>query len=101
MAFRSDEEACVAIRAFLATVGHGRLSNLWTAEGPTEQAVEYVEKGSPLSHGEAVLLRVAFDFWNGAGKATLDDLLNVLDDKNLRAVLDLVALYRPGVGGRA
>jgi hypothetical protein len=92
----TDKQKCAAIRAFLARVAHGRLAALWTDEGPTPTAVTYIDEGSPLSHGEAILLQVAFDVWNGHGKATLDDLLGVLDDDNLAAVLELVSLERPG-----
>jgi hypothetical protein len=85
-----------AIRAFLATVAHGRLADLWTDDGPSEEAVDYIDNGNPLSHGESILLKVAFDVWNGHGKATVDDLLSVLDDANLRATLDLISLVRFG-----
>jgi hypothetical protein len=97
MSFASEREQCAAIRAFLGRVVHGRLADLWTDEGPTRTAVDYIDKGNPLSHGEAICLQIAFDVWNGRGKATVDDLLTVLDDANLSAVLDLIALARPGL----
>lgn len=93
----TDKEISAAVRYFLGEVAHGRLASLWTEDGPTAVAVEYIQKGSPLSHGEHLLLQVAFDVWNGGGKATVGDLLSVLDDSNLRAVLDLVKLVRPKV----
>ena len=97
MAFATDNDLSAAIQAFLRQVVHGRLADLWTSDGPTRIAADYIEKGSPLSHGEHLLLQVAFDLWNGQGRATLADLLGVLDDANLRAVLDLITLARPGI----
>jgi len=49
------------------------------------------------SHGEQVLLRCAFDFWNGEGKVTLyRDLLGVLDSNRLNAVLTLAMAANAG-----
>lgn len=93
--WEGEAQQCSTIRALLARV---QLEHLWTAEGPTEAASRLLkDNGGPMSHGETVMLRVAFDLWNGHGKATLDDLVGVLDDGNLRAVLDAVAVVRPGV----
>jgi hypothetical protein len=96
MPLKNDKDRCECIQAFLATVAHGRLAPLWTADGPTPLACNYIDKDSPLSHGEHILLQVAFDIWNGKGKATVDDLLSVLDDSNLAAVLDVILIVRPG-----
>lgn len=65
--FATTAQQCQAIRLLLSSL---RLEHLWTAKGPTRQAINYLE-GSPLSHGEQVLIRCAFDFWNGQGKVTL------------------------------
>lgn len=96
MAFDNDRQLSEAICAFLSTVAHGRLKDLWGSEGPTSLACDYIENGSPLSHGEQVLLQVAFDLWNSSGKATVAALLDVLDDENLAAVLGLIMAARPG-----
>jgi hypothetical protein len=85
-----------AIRTFLGRACGGKLAGLWADDGPTQQAVQYIEQGSPLSHGEEICLRVAFAVWNGRGKATVDDLLAVLDDDNLAAVIELLRRARPG-----
>lgn len=72
-----------------AHLSHGdrRLDRgLWTKSGPTALAIDYVRRGSPLSHGEQVILRAAFDLWNGSGGCKVADLLEVLDERNLRAV---------------
>lgn len=84
----SEKARNEAIRRLLAP--RPALAALWNEKGPTRQACSYLEHGSPLSSGEAVLLKVAFDLWNGRGHATVDELLCTLDEGNLRAVCDAV-----------
>jgi hypothetical protein len=81
----SEAARSAAIRELLAP--HPALARLWTDEGPTRVACDYVKHGSPLSSAEHLLLQVAFDLWNGMGKAKVDDLLCTLDSRNLRAVV--------------
>jgi hypothetical protein len=96
---QSEKQQCEAIRALLGRV---RLERLWTDKGPTGDACRLLQDGGgPMSHGEIVMLRVAFDLWNGHGKATVDELISVLDDDKLRAVLGAIAAGRPGVIGEA
>ena len=84
--FRSDAQKCQAIRLLLRSLG---LEYLWTERGPTAKAVEWLD-GSPLSSGENVLLRTAFEFWNQQGNVMLGrDLLNVLDSRRFEKVLTL------------
>lgn len=91
--FRNDRQACLAIRALLATLHPLRAA--WTLDGPTEQAVAWLRRSS-LSHGEEVMLRVAFDLWNGDGGAKLADLIGVLDAKRSEAVLGLLLALNRG-----
>ena len=91
--FKSEAQQCQAIRVLLSSL---HMERFWTEKGPTRQACDYLE-GSPLSHGEQVMLRCAFDFWNGAGKVTLyRDLLGVLDTQRLTAVLTLALAANAG-----
>jgi hypothetical protein len=91
--FKTEAQQCQAIRILLSSL---RLERFWTEKGPTKQACDYLE-GSPLSHGEQVLLRCAFDFWNGEGKVTLyRDLLGVLDSNRLNKVLTLAMAANAG-----
>ncbi len=91
--FRSTAQQCQAIRILLHSL---RLDHLWTEKGPTKRAVEWLES-SPLSSGEQVMLRCAFDFWNGEGKVTLyRDLLGVLDSQRLETVLTLALAANSG-----
>ena len=91
--FKTEAQQCQAIRLLLSSL---HMERFWTDKGPTRQACDYLE-GSPLSHGEQVMLRCAFDFWNGEGKVTLyRDLLGVLDYDRLNAVLTLAIAANAG-----
>ena len=91
--FKSEAQQCQAIRILLSSL---MLEHLWTAKGPTRRACDLLE-GSPLSSGEQILLRCAFDFWNGAGKVLLyHDLLGVLDGTRLHLVLTLALAVNAG-----
>lgn len=85
--FRDDAQACRAIRGLL----HGvRLEHLWTLQGPTEEALSCLRTGGPYSAGEVLMLRVAFDLWNGEGHAEIATLLATLDAHNASLLLDLL-----------
>lgn len=91
--FKTEAQQCHAIRMLLSSLN---MERFWTEKGPTRQAVDYLN-GSPLSSGEQVMLRCAFDFWNGEGKVTLyRDLLGVLDSERLNAVLTLAMAANAG-----
>ncbi len=91
--WQSETQQCFVIGRLLQRV---RLERLWTASGPTKEACQLLEKGGgPLSHGEAIMLRVAFDIWNGDGEATVGEMLGTLDEGNLRAVCEAI-LARDG-----
>jgi hypothetical protein len=84
--WRSERQQCEVIRRLLAP--HHALARLWTPTGPTDKACQLLEDdGGPMSSGEVLLLRVAFDIWNGGGGAKVGDLLSTLDERNLRAVV--------------
>lgn len=80
----SEQARNNAIRAMLA---RSSTSKLWTAEGPTKEAHELLRvDGGYLSSGERVLLKAAFDLWNGQGHCRVDELLSTLDEEHLAAV---------------
>jgi hypothetical protein len=92
--FRSEAQQCQAIRVLLSSLN---LQHLWTEKGPTRKACDYLER-SPLSHGEQIMLRCAFDFWNGEGKVLLyRDLLGTLDAARLESVLTLASAASAGM----
>ena len=85
--FRDTRQQTRALRALLATV---RLENLWTFEGPTAEAMELLrDNGGHLSSGETIVLKAAFDFWNGKGGCELNRMLHILDHDLMEAILSL------------
>jgi len=91
--FKTEAQQLQAIRLLLSSLG---LQYLWTARGPTEQASKFLES-SPLSSGEQILLRCAFDLWNGAGKVLLcGDILGALDPARTQKLLLFVMAVNCG-----
>lgn len=74
---------------------------LWTEEGPTEQAIDLREEGcGTLSSGEQVLFRAAWDLWNSEGELRFADVLT-LDDAKLNALGELLVALARGGGAAA
>jgi hypothetical protein len=48
---------------------------------------ELLEDGYGLSSGEDVLVRVGMDIWSGSGDARIWELMEILDDQNMKNVL--------------
>ncbi len=92
--FRSEAQQARACRALCA---RARLGAMWTASRPTEEPIALYEAGGgPLSSGERIMLLVAWAFWNGAEKATLADVVNRLDERNLHAISTLMLALAHG-----
>jgi hypothetical protein len=92
--FRDDRQTAAAVRVLLRAV---RLDHLWTEAGPTDEALALLDaRGGAMSHGEALVLLAAFDFWNGQGKALLAELLAVLDADRTRLVAMLMIAAADG-----
>lgn len=91
--FRNDRQISTCCIILLRSL---RRESLWTAEGPTRLACDYLENGSPMSSGEHLLLRACFDFWNGDGKVTLGEMRRVFDEKRTRLVATLMMAERDG-----
>lgn len=47
-----------------------------------------------FSYREQILIRAALDFWSGSGHVNLWELLDCLDDENLKRVLKAIAEVR-------
>jgi hypothetical protein len=90
--FQNDAQTGRACQVLLGTLG---MVDLWEGGQPTPTAVRYL-RSSPLSHGEQILLRVAFDFWNGEGGAKFADVIGVLDGPRTRAVATLMMAVSAG-----
>ncbi len=95
MSFASERQQSTVCHALLQLVDRG---GLWSLEcGPTDQACRLLkDDGGPMSNGEALMLRVAFDVWNGRGGATLGDMLGTFDAGNLRAIAELLMALADG-----
>jgi hypothetical protein len=86
--FRDDQQRLRACRALLATV---RLDRLWTADGPTHEALELLEAdGRPLSAAERVMFLAAWGFWNGSGGVTIVEVVERLDCEPAEALCFLM-----------
>jgi hypothetical protein len=84
----NDTQACKAISILLH---RARLEDLWTSTGPTNTAIKLLEcDGGYLSSGERLILKAAFDFWNGHGKVTIADLLAAVDRDRLCDIASLL-----------
>jgi hypothetical protein len=95
--FRDIKQQSQACYLLLDSAG---LRRFWGNKGgPTEEAVELlgeIKDGDPclLSSGEVVVLRTAFDLWNGTGGVRLSDIFDILDEKTRLMVVEL--LYAAG-----
>lgn len=88
--FLNDAQACRALQLLLVAIKDGRL---WSESGPSDEAVRILNGETPASHGERVMVQVAFDFWNGEGKAKFADMIGVLDSNNQARAAALWVAY--------
>ena len=93
--FQTETQTHAAIGSLLTTIpGLGRY---WTATGPTEEAARVMEgRGEALSSGEELLLRVAFDLWNGRGGADFGRMFGTLGNEPLAALGSLLVAVTQG-----
>jgi hypothetical protein len=89
VSFRSEKQQARVCRALLARV---RLGHLFDESGPTPEAVKKLKSGHGSS-SEALMLRIAFDVWNGRGEARFDRILHVFDSANMRALAMLLVAF--------
>lgn len=83
--FRNDHQKCEALSLLLEPV---RLDRLWNQNGPTPEAAQRREVGG--SPGERVMVRAAWDLWNGTGGVRLAEMLNTLDSVNFQLLATLL-----------
>lgn len=99
--FQNDKQRALFIIAFLSRTSVAyKFKDAFTMDGPSRTALRWMkQKGGPLSHGEAIILSVAFDFWGGHGWCKLEELMHTLDGTNLRAVADALLALADGPSG--
>jgi hypothetical protein len=92
--FRDDRQLAIACRTLLAKA---RLGRLWTADGPTDEALRLLDAdGGPLSSGERIMLLAAFAFWNGSGGLRVAEIVETLDLELAQGVCSLVIAVKHG-----
>lgn len=93
--FRNDHQRALACRTLLSFLN---LEVYFTTEGrpgPTELASELlacIKRDGPcmLSSGERILFLAAFDFWNGAGAASIWQIQSHLNVNIIHAIGELL-----------
>jgi len=94
--FRNDHQRALACRTLLSFVN---LEVYFTTEGnrpgPTELASELltcIKRDGPsmLSRGEQIMICAAFDFWNGAGGASIWQIQSHLNVNVIHAIGELL-----------
>jgi hypothetical protein len=95
--FRDSDQQHGVCRALVALAGKPHLWDVTSRDsylrGPTEALWHIVERrpgAKYASSGAELLVRIALDVWNGQGGTQLGRALNVLDNRHLRAVGELL-----------
>lgn len=95
--FRNDRQRAKACRLLLQFQHLERFwhdDDLGPRSGPTEEACTELSYGKQgigrLSTSEHIMLRVAFDFWNGGGGASIWDIQSHLDVNVIHAIGELL-----------
>ncbi len=92
--FRDDRQRARVCQALCALVG---FPTFWTDAGPSPRVKELLEAdGGPLSHGEKVMVFVAWALWNSRGGLTIAELVDTLDRENLTAIGELLSALANG-----
>ena len=63
------------------------------------EPVELLAQSEAFSAGEDLLVRVALDLWSGGGNACIWELIEILDDRNLRSVTTSLRFLRTKFDG--
>lgn len=100
---RGDRDKARVCKELLDMVRMGHMfeaADLGPDYGPTREAVSTlwrVQDGcSGLSTGEGIVLWIAFDIWNGGGKAALPEILQHLPPAIVQAVGELLTAVASG-----
>src|SRR5258708_2818428 len=73
--------------AFLVEALPDCVDEYWTPRGPTDRCFDELEQGFRLSQTEEAIVRVALDFFNGDGKASMRLVLHSFSDRPRKALI--------------
>jgi hypothetical protein len=83
----AKDKLCLALRVLLRPV---HMEHLWTATGPTPEALHLRQTGGrPLSGTARLLVLAAFDLWNHDGHADFGELVHRLGIEHFVPLLSL------------
>lgn len=96
--FRDDKQRGLCC---LILCNRVHLEGVWEVDGdniprPTGYAVKILDGEMAAITSERLMVRVAFDFWNGYGHTTIGECLAVFDSDNLSAVAQLMRALASG-----
>jgi len=55
---------------------------------------ELLNEAQALGPGAWILIKVGLDFWDGSGRATVNELLRILDEETLLSVMGAILKFR-------
>lgn len=85
------------IRELLAA---GKVSHLWTLEGPTPEALRIRDLGGEgVSHAVHTWVLLAFEVFNGTGQLTVSRMFDTLEETELLIALSLLMRLSMGTPG--
>ncbi|WP_394824594.1 hypothetical protein [Pendulispora albinea] len=93
--FANHVQAARACRALLA---QARLEHLWTARGPTDDAIELLKRdGGKLPRGDRFVFLAAWGFWDRTStRLRLCEMFDALDLGRLQALCSLMLAVTQG-----
>lgn len=103
--FQNDHQRAVVCAALTKTIPPAYSKGpWWITEGnprPSDRAITAIElledgSGLPISTGEKILLRTAWDIWNGRGMAPLGDVIARLSPNHIGRIGRLIVAIAAG-----
>lgn len=98
MTFRNDRQRGEVAKVLTDRLGKGPMWRVDQYGTPRPTGLLKSHLGRALTGSEALLVRVAWDVWNGDGHARVDLALHTLDGPNLRMVGGLLLAAADSTG---
>ena len=81
-------------------LGAGKVSHLWTGEGPSPEALRIRDSsGEGVSPGVHTWVLLAFEVFNGTGQLTISRMFDTLEETDLLIALGLLMRLSMGTPG--